>query len=62
MRTVEALKGLNVPVLGIIPKIQVYRELLQQKKKNKAVYAIAGVYMLIALGVLLMELINRYVA
>jgi hypothetical protein len=46
VRTVDALKGLGVPVLAVIPKIQSPREISVRKRIDALVYGLSGVYLL----------------
>jgi uncharacterized protein involved in exopolysaccharide biosynthesis len=57
VKTVDALRGLGVPVLAIIPSIQNVEELAERKKKDVLVYSAAGVYLLGVLALLARELL-----
>jgi polysaccharide chain length determinant protein (PEP-CTERM system associated) len=59
VRSVDMIKTLGVPVLGIIPRIQIPEEISRKRKKDITVYTCAGIYMVFILGVFVNELINK---
>lgn len=57
VKDIEALKGLNIPVLGVIPKIVVLEEIMKERKRSIKMYLIGGFYILGEIGVLVREVI-----
>jgi polysaccharide chain length determinant protein (PEP-CTERM system associated) len=55
VKTVDALKGLGVPVLAMIPSIQNQEEQERKRKRDVLLYSLSGLYMLGVIGVLAME-------
>ncbi len=55
VRTINALKTLEMPVLAIIPRIQNPEELIKRKRKDILIYSLTGLYMLCILGVFAIE-------
>lgn len=46
VRTIDALRGLGVPVLAVIPKIQSTRDISIRRRRDALVYGLSGVYLL----------------
>jgi polysaccharide chain length determinant protein (PEP-CTERM system associated) len=61
VKSVNTLKNLRVPILGIIPKIQISEEVTRRRKKDRTIYTIASFYVLFILGVFVRELINKFI-
>ncbi len=55
VRTVNALKTLEIPLLAIIPSIRNPEELIKRKRKDILIYSLTGLYMLCILGVFAIE-------
>ena len=55
VKTSQAIRALGLPVLAIIPKIQSDRQVLQEKILDGLVYAMAGLYMLCVLVIIVIE-------
>ena len=58
VKTVDALRGLGVPVLAVIPSIQNAEELAERRRKDVLVYSVTGVYLLGVLTLLAGELLR----
>ncbi len=55
VKSSKALRGLGLPVLAIIPKIQSDQELQQEKTRDSILYGIAALYMLCILAIVAVE-------
>jgi LPS O-antigen subunit length determinant protein (WzzB/FepE family) len=55
VKSSKAIKGLGLPVLAIIPKIQSDKQVRQEKIQDNIIYCVAGLYMLGVLALVAME-------
>ncbi len=62
VKDIQDLKVLNIPVLGVIPRIRVLEEILKEKKKSLIMYSIGGFYILFELGVLVREFLVMHLS
>lgn len=58
VKTLDTLKILGMPVFAVIPHIQSAEDVIKGRKKDILLYSIAGLYMLVILGVLAMEFLG----
>lgn len=58
VKSVDALRGLGITVLAVIPRIQEPVVQLQQRKRDLKLYGFAGLYFCLILGVLALEVLD----
>ncbi len=58
VKSLDGLKALGLPVLAVIPKMQIPAEIRQQKAYDVRLYAISACYFSLILIVLLLELMQ----
>lgn len=61
VKDLDHAKTFGYPLMAVVPLIQKNEELVRIKKKDIISYVFAGAYMLVIIGVLLREIIKRYI-
>ncbi len=59
VKTVDVLKSLGYPILSVIPIIKTGEDTVIEKKKDRMVYALAGLYCISIIGALAAEVMLR---
>lgn len=58
IKSTDALKGLGIPVLALIPKMENPDEISREQKRDRKIYKLAGAYFLVVLAVLTIEILQ----